>query len=476
MLRRLLFLTLAVAALPGARQADPAPQNWYIIADDSGSVLGHASTASRTLPDGHETIERRELRLADGERPAATLTDTTTTRFDALGRPRLIVTESRDSRTIRRLETRIAATSATVTRQSESGRHVTRIALPPGTRFDNGEGLMRSWNGDSTLSFLNLNPAAGLVERMTIERAPSQRPGTLTVLRKRYEGTELRGIMRLDLDASGRIVGAIQPMFGVAVTTRPADRDTALRSHPPYRLLRNVMAKSPVRIGPAAAQGHIRYRFGFIDGIAFAPPVTGEQRVSADATGVTLDICTNCGPGLPSDPATLADARRATAWLQHDHPRVMALARPVIRRQLSPARTMEELAVRARTVMQRIDFTGHRSAADALAHGAGDCTEDAVVLAALGRAAGIPTRVASGLVYSRERYHGVSNVFMPHSWTLAYVEGAWRSFDMSLDGFDATHIALTIGDGDARSITAAGQLASLLDWQSLAEVRTRASP
>jgi hypothetical protein len=69
MLRRLLFLTLAVAALPGARQADPAPQNWYIIADDSGSVLGHASTASRTLPDGHETIERRELRLADGERP-----------------------------------------------------------------------------------------------------------------------------------------------------------------------------------------------------------------------------------------------------------------------------------------------------------------------------------------------------------------------------------------------------------------------
>ncbi len=476
MLRRLSLLILAIAALPGARQADPAPQGWYVIADDAGAVLGHASTASRALPEGRETVEQRELRLADGERPSTTLTDTTTTRFDRSGRPLLIVTESRDGRAIRRLETRIATTSATVTRQSESGRHVTRVALPPGTRFDNGEGLMRGWTGESTLSFLNLNPAAALVERMTIERAPTQRPGTLTVLRKRYEGTELRGIMRLDLDTSGRIVAAIQPMFGVAVTTRPADRDTALRPHPPYRLLRNVMAKSPVRIGPAAAQGHIRYRFGFIDGIAFAPPVTGEQRVSADATGVTLDICPSCGPGLPSDPATLADARRATAWLQHDHPRVMALARPVIRRQLSPARTMGELAVRARMVMRRIDFTGHRSAADALASGAGDCTEDAVVLAALGRAAGIPTRVASGLVYSRERYHGVSNVFMPHSWTLAYVDGAWRSFDMSLDGFDATHIALTIGDGDARSIAAAGQLASLLDWQSLAEVRTRASP
>ncbi|WP_337846670.1 transglutaminase-like domain-containing protein [Sphingomonas sp.] len=476
MLRRLFLLTLAVAILPGARQADPAPQGWYIIADDAGAVLGHASATTRTLPDGHETVERRELRLADGERPSTILTDTTTTRFDRSGRPTLIVTESRDGRTIRRTETRIGATSAIVMRQSASGRHLTRVALPPGTRFDNGEGLMRGWTGDAPLDFLNLNPAAGLVERVTIERAPTQRPGTLSVLRKRHEGSALRGIMRLDLDTAGRIVAAIQPMFGVAVTTRPADRDTALRPHPPYRLLRNVMARSPVRIGPAAAQGHIRYRFGFIDGIAFAPPATGEQRVRADASGVTLDICTSCGPGLPSDPATLADARRATAWLQHDHPRVMALARPVIRRQLSPARTMQELAVRARSVMQRIDFTGHRSAADALAHGAGDCTEDAVVLAALGRAAGIPTRVASGLVYSRERYHGVSNVFMPHSWTLAYVDGAWRSFDMSLDGFDATHIALTIGDGDARSITAAGQLASLLDWQSLAEVRTRASP
>jgi hypothetical protein len=476
MLHRPLFLTLAAAALPGATQREAEPQGWYVIADDAGAVLGHAATTTRALPDGHETVEQRELRLADGERPSTTLTDTTTTRVDSSGRPLLIVTESRDGRTIRRLETRIAATSATVTRHSESGRHVTRIALPPGTRFDNGEALLRGWTGDAPLSFLNLNPAAGLVERMTIERAPTQRPGTLTVLRKRYEGTELRGIMRLDLDASGRIVAAIQPMFGVAVTTRPADRDTALRPHPPYRLLRNVMAKSPVRIGPAAAQGHIRYRFGFVDGIAFAPPATGEQRVSADATGITLDICASCGPGLPSDPASLADARRATAWLQHDHPRVLALARPVIRRQLSPARTMEELAVRARTVMRQIDFTGHRSAADALAHGAGDCTEDAVVLAALGRAAGIPTRVASGLVYSRERYHGVSNVFMPHSWTLAYVDGAWRSFDMSLDGFDATHIALTIGDGDARSIAAAGQLASLLDWQTLAEVRTRVSP
>ena len=81
--------------------------------------------------------------------------------------------------------------------------------------------------------------------------------------------------------------------------------------------------------------------------------------------------------------------------------------------------------------------------------------------------------MASGLVYSRDAYHGIGNVFMPHSWVLAYVDGEWKSFDSALDRFDSTHIALVIGDGDARSIEAASQLASLLEWQSMTEVRVR---
>jgi hypothetical protein len=81
--------------------------------------------------------------------------------------------------------------------------------------------------------------------------------------------------------------------------------------------------------------------------------------------------------------------------------------------------------------------------------------------------------VASGLVYSRESYHGIANVFTPHTWTLAYADGKWRSFDLALDNFDATHIALTIGDGDERSVFAASQLAGLLHWESMAEVRSQ---
>ena len=137
---------------------------------------------------------------------------------------------------------------------------------------------------------------------------------------------------------------------------------------------------------------------------------------------------------------------------------------------MSDTRKMEILSRTARGYLGEIDFAGHFSASETLDRRRGDCTEAAVLLAAFGRAAGIPTRTASGYVYSRERYHGLSNVFLPHSWTLAYVDGKWRSFDAALNEFDTTHIAVTIGDGDLRSMAASGQLASLLEWQGMAEV------
>ena len=135
---------------------------------------------------------------------------------------------------------------------------------------------------------------------------------------------------------------------------------------------------------------------------------------------------------------------------------------------------MQLLTEIAARVVTQVDFTSHFSAVETLIRASGDCTGTAVVLAALGRAAGIPTRVADGLVYSAERYHGMSNAFMPHSWTLAYVDGRWRSFDAALPvGFDTSHIALSIGDGDDAQLATAEQLASLLRRQGMTEIRRR---
>src|SRR5262249_2237372 len=141
--------------------------------------------------------------------------------------------------------------------------------------------------------------------------------------------------------------------------------------------------------------GHLRFQFSYRDGLAFPLPQTGEQRVRTDGNSVIVDICETCGPGLATDPASLADARRATAWLQSDHPRLQAIAMPVARMQVSETRKMEMLLSRAVPLIPRVDYAGHFSALEAMNRRAGDCTESAVLLAALGRAAGIPTRVVS---------------------------------------------------------------------------------
>jgi len=474
------FLMLALLLGPAVAAAQPAPSatTWYEITADNGDRLGHASREFVDGPDGREIIDASEIALQNFGDPTRRIAERTVTRRDGAGRTISISDHVQMGRAWSRVEARITADAAEIVRQAPGERRAARVALPAGVRFDAGEGLLAAWDPAAAplLEFQNFNVGALAVERITIELIPgaaADAEGRISVLRKRYEGAELRSVARLLLDRERRIFAISQPMFGTSFTTRVVDRATALRPHRPYSLLRNAMMRSPFRMSDSAVRGHIRYRFAFRDGIEFALPQTGEQRVTSRPGEIVVDICPRCGPGLASDPATLADALRPTLWMQSDHPRLRAIAAPVAAMGMSQASQMALLIERARPYLLTIDFAGHFSALETLSRRTGDCTEAAVLLAALGRAAGIPTRVVSGLVYSRARYHGVSNVFMPHSWVLAYVDGRWRSFDLALDTFGASHIALTVGDGDTRSIAAASQLASLLRWEHVAEIRSR---
>jgi hypothetical protein len=478
---------LLLALLGVGAASAPAPDaSWYLLTDDQGAVLGNASEEITAGRAGREVVDRQEVLLTEQDSPIVHISARTARSEDASGRTVSIesMTRLRDSWT--RIQARIGADRAEIVRQTPLDRRTAVVALPAGVRFDDGDGLLAAWDPVHAprLEFQRFDLDAMSVERVVIEAvAPraSDPPGAITAVRRRYDGDELRAVARLTLDRDHRIIAVTQPMFGSSITIRAVDRDTALRPHAPYRMVARTMIKSPFRIGDPATRGHIRYRFGFQDGMSFAVPETGEKGVTVPSgpeagSGAVVDICPDCGPGLPTDEAYLADALKPTAWMQSDHPKLRAIAEPVARLNVSDTRKMQLLLELARPYLVHIDFAGHYSALETLSRRSGDCTEAAVLLAALGRSAGIPTRVVNGVVYSRESYHGVANAFLPHSWTLAYVDGRWRSFDLALDLFDSTHIALTVGDGDARSVAAAGQLASLLEWKAMTEVRTGAFP
>lgn len=475
------WLPLALAlSIPAAAQERPpaTEESWFRLTLDDGTAIGHGSREVRATEGGRETISRQTLLLQESGDPVSRIVTESSMRQDAAGRVVALSETRRTNGHWRRISARIDPASATVTRTTERLSSSTVIALPPGIRFDGGAELLRDWDPDRqpTLEFHAFDLDAMAIERVTVERAAGPRmQGTdgLRLVRRRYDGATLRGVALLTLDRDRRIAAVTQPMYGAAITSRPASRQEAQAPHPPFRVLSRVTIRLPYRIADTATLGHIRYRFGFVDGITFAPPATGEQRVTPDDSGVTLDLCTDCGPGLPADAATLADARRPTEWLQSDDRRIRSMTSRIAKMRISDAEKMALVTELARSIIERPDFAGHYSALDTIRRRAGDCTEAAVLVAAFGRSIGIPTRVANGLVYSRQRYHGMSNAFLPHSWALAWVDGRWRSYDSALSGFDATHITLTIGDGDPRSISGANQLAGLLIWQSMTEVRTR---
>jgi hypothetical protein len=109
---------------------------------------------------------------------------------------------------------------------------------------------------------------------------------------------------------------------------------------------------------------------------------------------------------------------------------------------------MKRLETRVRAhITDKSMRIGYASALETLRAREGDCTEHAVLLAALGRARGIPTRVVNGLAYA-SAFAGRQQVFVPHAWVQAWIGDRWASFDAALPGFDAGHIAFSAGDGD----------------------------
>ena len=141
-------------------------------------------------------------------------------------------------------------------------------------------------------------------------------------------------------------------------------------------------------------------------------------------------------------------ALESTQYLQVKSPEIIALAQKSTKGKtnaLDAAHAIEEFV--SNYIENKNLSVGYASALEVAKSRQGDCTEHAVLTAALCRAAGIPARVVMGIVYAKD------DLFMGHAWTEAYVGDKWIGLDAALknvrNGFDPLHIALAIGNGDA---------------------------
>lgn len=95
------------------------------------------------------------------------------------------------------------------------------------------------------------------------------------------------------------------------------------------------------------------------------------------------------------------------------------------------------------------------SSVDVLNQMKGDCNEHSTLLCALLRAAGIPSRLAVGVVYAND------DGFYYHAWCEAYIDG-WVSVDPTFgqNQADATHVTISRGNSaeQAKILTVMGKL------------------
>jgi len=146
-----------------------------------------------------------------------------------------------------------------------------------------------------------------------------------------------------------------------------------------------------------------------------------------------------------------------SSLIQADDPEVVRLAHSVARDTEDPwqiATALEKL------VHGHVEQKGFSvvlaSAAEVAKNRSGDCTEHAVLLAALLRARGIPARVAMGFVYVSPREKHPHGAFGGHMWTEAYIGNRWIPLDSTLaqGGIGGGHLKISdsnLSDGDGMS-------------------------
>jgi len=130
---------------------------------------------------------------------------------------------------------------------------------------------------------------------------------------------------------------------------------------------------------------------------------------------------------------------RPEPFIESDHPKIRNLVDKIISVDDTPFQKINKLLS---WIQKNIKKQPVLSLPDALAtfeNKVGDCNEHAVLLAALAKAAGIPARIETGLVYLNGRFYY-------HAWNLLFI-GKWVTVDSLFNQVpaDVTHIRFSGG-------------------------------
>ncbi len=259
------------------------------------------------------------------------------------------------------------------------------------------------------------------------------------------------------VDENLEALKTVTPIAGMRVELVACEKEFALGKIDAVEMIGNMFVKSPTPLNDLASVGSIQYWLAPTPDANLVIPATDNQKVQRLENGrvlLTIEPVAAAGGTFPykGDDPKLLEAVKPTRYLQCDRKEIIDLARKAVgdaKDAAQAARRIESFA--AQYIENKSLSVGYASAAEVVASRQGDCSEFAVLTAALCRAVGIPAQVVVGVAYVSE-FAGQEG-FGGHAWTQAYIQGKWVGLDAAFKssgrgGYDAGHIALAVGNGD----------------------------
>jgi hypothetical protein len=251
----------------------------------------------------------------------------------------------------------------------------------------------------------------------------------------------------------------VTPIAGMVVELVACAKEFALGENDVLELLDKLFLSSPEPLDSVSEAKSIGYLLKPVDPKTnLIIPVNNNQRVRKLEDGsvivVVEPVTGEKGATFPykGDDISILEATKPTRFLQSDRKEIIDLAYRAVGQTKDTAEAVKKIeAFVAKYIEQKDLSVGYASAAEVVTSKQGDCTEFAILTAAMCRCLGIPAQVVVGVAYVSD-FAGFQG-FGGHAWTQAYVGDKWVGLDAAFKssgrgGYDAGHIALAVGNGE----------------------------
>ncbi|MEN8127046.1 MAG: transglutaminase-like domain-containing protein [Planctomycetota bacterium] len=258
------------------------------------------------------------------------------------------------------------------------------------------------------------------------------------------------------VDEQLKAIKTLVPMMGMELEMVACDEAFARQENAIVDFLEKLSIASPVKLINLPVIESAVYTLKPTTDTKLELPISSTQTVEVTETGLIVTVTKLQPPkeiAFPykgDDPKAL-EALKETDYMQSTNRTIIDLAKRAVGETKDAADASRQIEAFVDGYITQKDLSvGYASAAEVAQSRQGDCSEHAVLAAAMCRAVGIPARIVCGVVYA-DTFLGKQSIFGGHMWVEVYLDGDWYGLDATRSeqaGFSPGHIALAHGNGD----------------------------